>query len=256
MNGRKFHFTVLLLGVFFLSTSAIFVRVINAPSYTIAFYRMFISGIFFLLPIILWRENRRSEMASLTKKQIVYGLISGVFLSSHYVLWFESLNYTSVASSTVLVTLQPLFAVAGGLLLYKDKVGRISLIGILISICGSVMIGWQDFQADPAALYGDLLAFTAAGLITVYFFIGRSLRSELSILPYSVLGYFSSSVVLLVYGLTQSVSLTYFFVKYFYTRNLDTVHCNGNMFNYTWTNADQLGFKMDRHNNYFCRNIV
>lgn len=41
-------------------------------------------------------------------------LFIGVFLAIHYGLWFESLRFTSIASSTVFVTLQPLFAFIGG----------------------------------------------------------------------------------------------------------------------------------------------
>ena len=52
--------------------------------------------------------------------------ISGLFLAAHYVLWFESLQYTSVASSTVIVTLQPLFSMIVGYFLFKEIYERSS----------------------------------------------------------------------------------------------------------------------------------
>lgn len=55
------------------------------------------------------------------KKQWALGFVSGLFLAAHYVLWFESLQYTSVASSTVIVTLQPLFSMIGGYFLFKER---------------------------------------------------------------------------------------------------------------------------------------
>lgn len=209
MKNQNRLYLILALGVLFLSTSAIFARVINAPSHVIAFYRMLISGLL-LLPAIITSKSIRAEIKSLSKRQIMLGLISGLFLASHYVLWFESLNYTSIASSTVLVTLQPIFAVLGGYLIYKEKVNRYAIFGIVISILGSVMIGWQDFQTSTAALYGDFLALTAAVLITGYFFVGKGLRMQLSVIPYSVLGYFSSSAVLLIYGLIQQTNMLEF----------------------------------------------
>ena len=80
-------------------------------------------------------------------------------LVAHYVLWFESLQYTSVASSTVIVTLQPLFSMIGGYFLFKERFTKGAVIGCLIAISGSIIIGWQDFKISGEALYGDILAF-------------------------------------------------------------------------------------------------
>ena len=61
-----------------------------------------------MLPLFLMKY--RKEVLTLSKKDWIFSAIAGVFLAFHFILWFESLNYTSVASSTVLVTLQPIFA--------------------------------------------------------------------------------------------------------------------------------------------------
>jgi drug/metabolite transporter (DMT)-like permease len=53
------------------------------------------------------------KVKGMSKKDWVLSIIAGVFLAFHFILWFESLNHTSVASSVVLVTLQPLFAFIG-----------------------------------------------------------------------------------------------------------------------------------------------
>jgi drug/metabolite transporter (DMT)-like permease len=89
-----------------------------------------------------------------------------------------------VASSTVLVTLQPLFVVTGGLFFFKEKISRKSFAGIALALTGSVLIGINDFRIGGVALFGDLLAFSGAFFVAVYFLIGRSLRSRLSLFPY------------------------------------------------------------------------
>ncbi len=58
---------------------------------------------------------------------------------------------------------------------------------------GDLFIGWQDFQISGEALYGDILAFIAAGIITAYFFISQHVRKDLSLIPYSVISYGSSA---------------------------------------------------------------
>ena len=207
MKSKMTSYLVLFLGVTALSTSAIFVRLANAPSSITAFYRLFITALI-LLPFALLKKENRKELLSLTKKQWGFGILSGLFLSMHYVLWFESLRFTSVASSTVIVTLQPLFAIVGGFFVFKERFSRGAIIGFMIAIVGSFIIGWGDFQVGGQALFGDVLAFVAAGMITIYFFIGQHLRKNLSVIPYSFLGYVCSSVFLGVYAVSQQVSFT------------------------------------------------
>ena len=96
----------LLIGVMALSASAIFVKLANAPSSIIAFYRIFISFCFISV-ITISKKSSREELLSISRKEIILSIISGLSLALHYFLWFQSLSLTSVASSTVIVTLQP-----------------------------------------------------------------------------------------------------------------------------------------------------
>jgi len=91
---------------------------------------------------------------------------------------------------------------------FKERFSRGAIIGFLIAIVGSFIIGWGDFQVGGQALLGDVLALVAAGMITVYFFIGQHLRKNLSVIPYSFLGYVCSSVFLGIYAISQQVSFT------------------------------------------------
>ncbi|MCM3067708.1 DMT family transporter [Priestia flexa] len=202
MKSPLVGYIILFFGVFALSTSAIFVKVADAPAAITAFYRLLFATVM-LLPFLLVNQNNRKELRLLSKKQWGLGLLSGIFLAAHYVLWFESLNYTSVASSTVIVTLQPLFSVIGGYFLFKERFSKGAIIGCLVAISGSIVIGWQDFQISGQALFGDILAFIAAGIITAYFFIGQHVRKSLSLIPYSVISYGSSTVLLGVFAFTQ-----------------------------------------------------
>src|ERR1700748_946549 len=90
-------YIVLFIAVISLSTSAILVRVSSAPSGVIAFYRLFFTVIL-MLPIFLYKYV--SELRLILKRDWILSIVAGVFLAFHFILWFESLNYTSVASST------------------------------------------------------------------------------------------------------------------------------------------------------------
>src|SRR5699024_9487306 len=111
-------YIAVVIGVIAVSTSAIFVKLAaGAPSGIIAFYRLFLA-VLMMSPIIFVKYKQ--EFRSITKRDWTLATISGVFLALHFILWFESLNYTSVASSVVLVTLQPVFAFIGTYIFFGE----------------------------------------------------------------------------------------------------------------------------------------
>ena len=111
-------YLILAVGVISVSTSAIFVKVSSASAGVIAFYRLLFT-VLLMLPIFIVKYVE--ELKLISKKDWFFSILSGVFLAFHFILWFESLNYTSVASSTVLVTLQPLFAFVGTYIFFKES---------------------------------------------------------------------------------------------------------------------------------------
>ena len=113
-------YLILFSGVFALSTSAIFVKLADAPSGVTAFYRLFLAALA-LLPFLLFRKEARAEVRGLSGGQWRKIIAAGLFLALHYVMWFESLRFTSIASSTVLVCLQPLFSLALERVILKSK---------------------------------------------------------------------------------------------------------------------------------------
>lgn len=197
----------LLIGVMALSASAIFVKLANAPSSIMAFYRIFFSFcVIFILTIS--KKDTRKELLSLSKKEIILGIISGISLALHYFLWFQSLNLTSVASSTVIVTLQPLFAFVAGYLFFKERYTKLAVLGFIIAVIGSVIIGWGDFQLSSRALIGDLLAFISSGFISTYFIIGQYTRARLSTFSWITLTYFFAFIFLGILSLIMKIPFT------------------------------------------------
>lgn len=200
MRSRSVIYLALAAGVFMLSASGVFAKVARAPAGVIAFYRLFFATLA-LLPWLLSHKNDRRELRSLSPIQYAEGALAGFFLAVHYVMWFESLRYTSVASSTVLAALQPLFSVIWGRLFLGETLSAHALTGGAIAIAGLAVVGWSDFSVSSQSLWGDLLALVSGGVISLYFFCGQILRRRMGAVPYSVLSYGSSAVVLALYAL-------------------------------------------------------
>jgi drug/metabolite transporter (DMT)-like permease len=197
-------YVALIIGVMAVSASAIFVKFSDAPSGVIAFYRLLFS-VLLMLPLFLVKYVK--ELALISKRDWISAILAGVLLAFHFILWFESLNYTSVASSTVLVTLQPLFAFIGTFLFFKEHFSLKAILCALSAIIGSVIISWGDFRVSGTALYGDILALVACALVTAYLMFGQSVRKRISLITYTFVVYSISSMVLFIYVLLVGESL-------------------------------------------------
>ena len=202
-NEKTMPYVAIAIGVISVSLSAIFVKLSSAESAVIAFYRMLFS-VLIMSPVFLLKY--KSELKLLQKRDWLFSIVAGIFLAFHFILWFESLNYTSVASSTVLVTLQPIFAFVGTYLFFKEKVAFQSIVAVIVAISGSLLISWGDFRVSGAALYGDGLALIACAFITGYLLFGQDVRKRLSLMTYTMVVYSVSTITLFFYVLFMGQS--------------------------------------------------
>lgn len=198
-------YLAVILSVGAISFGSIFTRLAGAPPLVIAFYRMGFT-LLIIAPFALSRSGR-AELRRVAGRDLVAALTAGLFLALHFWSWITSLEHTSIASSTVLVTMQPLFVVTLGFLFLKEKFGPKTLTGAALALTGSVLVGMGDFRIGGEALLGDILAFSGAFFIAVYFLIGRNLRGKLSLFPYVFLVYGTAAAFLLVFTLCARIPL-------------------------------------------------
>jgi drug/metabolite transporter (DMT)-like permease len=204
MDKSSIHpYIPIAIGVISVSMSAIFVKLADADAGVIAFYRMLFS-VLIMAPFFLSKYT--SEIKRLSNRDWIFSSIAGIFLAFHFILWFESLNYTSVASSTVLVTLQPIFAFIGTFYFFKERLSFKTILSGLIAIAGSVLISWGDFKISGTALYGDMLALIACALVTAYLLFGQDVRKRLSLVTYTFVVYGVTTITLFFYVLLKGES--------------------------------------------------
>ncbi|GEN47139.1 DMT family transporter [Alkalibacillus haloalkaliphilus] len=206
MNNKQLApYIAIAIGVVAVSTSAIFVRLADAPSSMIANYRLLLA-VLIMLPLILWKHT--GEFKHISRRDWWFSAAAGVFLALHFILWFESLNHTSVASSVVLVTTQPIFAFIGTYLFFKERFTSGAVLSMIIAFTGSVIISWGDFQISGMALVGNFLALMGAIAITGYFLFGQNVRKRVSLMTYTFVVYGVSSITLILYNIVLGTSFT------------------------------------------------
>ena len=205
-NERPLYvYLILFIGVVGVSFSAILTRFAQAPASVIAFYRLLFACLL-TLPYSLMFQ--RAYFKKLTKKELFYSSVSGIFLAAHFLTWIQSLTMTTIASSTVLVSLQPVFTMILGYLLYKEKLPLRSGIGMMVAIGGSVIMGISDLQVDRTHLMGDLLALSGGLFASFYMLIGRKLRANVPAATYCTLVYGACALTLFVFNIAFSIPMT------------------------------------------------
>ena len=157
----------LLLGATAIGTSALFVKVSETGPVATAFWRVFLA-----LPFLwLWSaiEQRKQHSASFAQQRGLM-IATGLFFAGDLAVWHWSIMLTSVANSTLLANLAPIFVALAAWLLFRQQLRRKFLLGLAIAVTGMAMLIGGDFQLQGTELIGDAL-----GVVTAMFYAGYQL---------------------------------------------------------------------------------
>lgn len=197
--------SMIIVGVLGISLSSIFVKYSSAPSPVTAAFRL-LWTVLFLTPVVLGKKEVRRELLQMPKKMVLLSVLSGLFLAIHFVLWFESLSHTSVASSTTIVCTEVIWVCLGFCLFLKGRLSWKAVAAIVITLIGSALIAYAD-SGSGSQLYGDVLALLAAIAVAVYTLIGRVVREKVSTTVYTYVVYTACAAVLVATCLVQGYAL-------------------------------------------------
>jgi drug/metabolite transporter (DMT)-like permease len=201
ITHKHWAYAALGLGVIIISSSSIMTRYAQAagvPSLSIAAIRLALASVM-LTPFTL--ASRSGELRALSRRDLLLMVAAGALLAAHFATWISSLAYTSVASSTALVTTNPIWIALASVVLFHERMRKGLVAAIAFALCGSILIflaegGTGGAQPDP--MLGNTLALIGSLTVSGYLLIGRALRRRLSLLAYVWLVYSSAAIVLVV----------------------------------------------------------
>ena len=197
-------YITLLVGVLSVSFAAIFIRLADAPPLVIATYRLTIASII-LIPVASIKSMK--GLNRLSKHNMLLILLSSVFIALHFGLWITSLNYTSIASSVILVTSHPVFVAVISRFLWGERLKKLTIIGIVVALIGVIFISYGGFTFGSRAILGDSLALIAGLSMGAYLIIGGQLRARIDILSYLTIINTFAAVMLLAATMISDHSL-------------------------------------------------
>ncbi|PGC29400.1 EamA family transporter [Bacillus pseudomycoides] len=204
MKQEKSIALPLAVSIIAISFAAVFVKMSSAPSSILSMYRLWII-VLFMLPIV-WKK--REEFRRIQKRDWYFLIGSGFFLALHFLLWFASLKFTTVASSTIILALQPIVSLVGGFFLFKERTTYSAIATMGIAILGVMCIGWGDLGLSGEAIFGDILSFLSVIAVVGYLFIGQTTVKKVSHWIYSFTVFAFAGIFIAIYNVVMNVPFT------------------------------------------------
>lgn len=173
---------VLVIGTIAVSFAGILIKNCGMDAEAMAMFRMLGGGLV-LLPFAL--PHLKRDLPALERKGRLLLLLAGFFLAVHFIFWMESLKRTSVASATMTLATQPIFAAVIGHFFIGEKFRFSTAIALVITITGLSIIGLANYQSGIVEFHGVVLAALSALFMTAVLACGKVVRPHMHILSYS-----------------------------------------------------------------------
>lgn len=125
-------------------------------------------------------KSDRDSAQPYTLRAIILLLIAGISFAISLSLWAWSLTQTSIANSTLLNNMMPIFTTLGGWLIFRQQFSPRFLIGMVVAILGAIAIGIEDLQTASSNLTGDGAALLAAMFSAISILSLEQLRVQFS----------------------------------------------------------------------------
>jgi drug/metabolite transporter (DMT)-like permease len=201
----KLALTLLFVAGITIGFSGILVRLSEVGPMASAFWRMA-----FAFPVLgTWhlieRRKRYTRPAAERPRAWSAGLvIAGLLYAIELAIWHWSLEWTSVANSTVIANIYPVVVTLGSWILFRERANRLFLIGLATAVAGMVVLVGDKFTLGLASLKGDILAAVTAIFYGGYFIVVARMRTRRSTAEIMTWSAAVASVILLPAAMAMS----------------------------------------------------
>jgi drug/metabolite transporter (DMT)-like permease len=191
MQSDRKALTALLTGAVLIGFAPIFVRLADIGYTAVAFWRVLLALPLLLVLLVAERPSIRSRSGRLgADRGIAWLLLAGVFFAADLVTWHQSIRFTSVANSTLLANLAPIFVTLGAFVLFAERATLGFLAGLGVALVGAAILMSNSFRISRETLLGDLLGVVAAIFYAAYLLVvsrQRQRRTTIEVMWWSTL---------------------------------------------------------------------
>ncbi|MDP1674800.1 MAG: DMT family transporter [Burkholderiales bacterium] len=188
-----FALAALFAGATAIATAPLFVKVSETGPVATAFWRVFLA-----LPL-LWLWTLASEgvarQAGHLRAHRGKLFAVGAFFAGDLAVWHWSILLTSIANTTLLANLAPVFVAAAVWLLYGQVPRKLFVTGLAAAMSGTLLLIGASFSQGGTALLGDGLGVITAMFYAAYQIAVTRLRAYM---PTASLMAWSSTIMALL----------------------------------------------------------
>ena len=105
-------------------------------------------------------------------------LVAGIAFAGDLAFWHWSIQYTSVANSTLLANLASIFVTLAAWLLWRQRPSGLFLAGLAMALLGVLLLVQASLAFSPTALLGDGLGVVTAVFYAWYLLSVKGLRDR------------------------------------------------------------------------------
>jgi drug/metabolite transporter (DMT)-like permease len=160
-------FAALLAGAICIAFAPIFVRLSELAPTATAVHRIVLA-----LPLLWIWSHMEHGSARKTKRpasrRAYLGLATaGLFFAGDLACWHWSIQYTTVANSTLLANFAPVFVTLASFALFGERFSKRFLLGLALAMAGACVLMGESLTISFNRLFGDAL-----GIVTAFFYAG------------------------------------------------------------------------------------
>ena len=150
----------LAIGCIIFGLGSLIVAHVAIGSWAMSFWRLAVSGIIFTI-----LAKMMGQRLPHSRRAIIYGLLSGVFLGLDLALWHESIHTIGPGISTLLNSLQIFFLAAIGFLYFNERQSILQLLSLCLALLGVAMIGSPEFAQNTDATWGFIAGIVSGAML-------------------------------------------------------------------------------------------
>jgi drug/metabolite transporter (DMT)-like permease len=169
----------LLAGAICIGFAPVLVRLSEVGPSATAFYRLLFALPFLWVWMIVEGAPARVQARPSTKNQILLLVLAGLFFTGDLALWHWSLQFTSVANSTLLTNFAPLFVTLGARVFLGERISGAFVAGMLVAFGGAALLVSGRIEFRPHQVLGEALAVLTAAFYAGYLLTVKQLRTSL-----------------------------------------------------------------------------
>jgi len=171
---RGLSLIALFAGAVFIALSPIWVRVSDVGPTASAFWRVTLA-----VPL-LWTLffSLKTNETKIPRTQRPLFLATGIAFAGDLAFWHWSIQYTSVANSTLLANLASIFVTLAAWVLWKQRPSGLFVAGLASALLGVGLLVRVSLGFSPTALLGDALGVVTAMFYAWYLLSVKGLRDR------------------------------------------------------------------------------